>query len=125
MSIEIKLELKGWDELLRKLKKLEGSLEKIGEQAIREVAENIRDTAKRLVRVDTGSLRRSIRLQAKSSNNIGVVAGGKVVNPKTGREVDYALFQELMYPYLRPAVEMHKHELTQKMKKLLEKSIRS
>jgi hypothetical protein len=54
--------------------------------------------AQMYVPVDTGSLRDSIRVERGGENlnwrQIKVRAGGYVANPKTGRFVDYAVFQE-------------------------------
>ena len=59
------------------------------------------------VRVDTGSLRDSIRLErggvGKHWRVVRVRAGGYVTNPKTGRIVNYAAVVERKYPYMRPA----------------------
>jgi len=51
------------------------------------------------VPVETGSLRNSIRLEIVPTNSsqkksVRVRAGGYVTNPKTGKLVDYARFQE-------------------------------
>lgn len=72
--------------------------------------------AKQLVPVATGALQRSIRrepdAQAEANGfSVGVSAGGGgVVNPRTGREVEYAAHVEygtsrtVPQPYLRPAL---------------------
>ncbi len=61
------------------------------------------------VRVDTGALRDSIRVERGGEglfwNVIRVRAGGYQVNPKTGRLVDYAAFVEAQYPFMAPAWE--------------------
>lgn len=60
------------------------------------------------VLVDTGSLRDSIRVErggeGKNWRQIKLRAGGYIMNPKTGRLVDYAIFVEEKHPFLRPAV---------------------
>ena len=62
------------------------------------------------VPVDTGSLRDSIRVERGGEGlhwrEVRVRAGGYVVNPKTGRIVNYALPVELRTPYMRPAFEV-------------------
>lgn len=56
------------------------------------------------VPVDTGSLRDSIRIerggQGKGWRVIGIRAGGYIVNPKTGKLVDYAYFVEQKQSYI-------------------------
>jgi len=63
-----------------------------------------------LVRVDTGSLRDSIRIERVAPSYhlhrvVRVRAGGYVTNPKTGKIVNYAAIQEMKHPYMRPAWE--------------------
>ena len=83
--------------------------------ALRLIAKDVKEEAKLLVPVDTGALRRSIRVTstAKTSGRVtrvGVRAGGYEVNPKTGRLVDYALpvefgsSRQAPQGYLIPAV---------------------
>jgi hypothetical protein len=61
-----------------------------------------------LVRVDTGSLRDSIRIERVAPSHhhhrvVRVRAGGYVTNPKTGKIVNYAVVVESKYPFLKPA----------------------
>lgn len=124
MSIEIR----GAAKLMVRLADLkERELDKAAEKGTRDTAEAIRDTAKNLSPVDTGSLRQSIRLQvhampARHIHKIGVSAGGYVTNPKTKRKVDYASYQEYgtskmaPQPYMHPAVELHKKNLPKNIK---------
>jgi len=77
------------------------------EQAILEVAHLMAGLAQVHVRVDTGSLRDSIRVerggQTMRWRQVRVRAGGYVVNPRTKRLVDYATLVETKYPYMKPA----------------------
>lgn len=78
-------------------------------------AELIRDLAKVYVPVDTGALRDSIRVERGGEGlhwrMVKVRAGGYVVNPDTGKLVDYAGYVEMgtkymsARPYLQAAVE--------------------
>jgi hypothetical protein len=72
-----------------------------------EQAQVICGLAQTYVRVDTGSLRDSIRVDTADSGPDGVTvvikAGGLIVNPKTGRLVDYADIVEAKYPFMAPA----------------------
>jgi len=78
-----------------------------GEQALVEVADLMVGYAKVGVRVDTGSLRDSIRRERGADTThqrvMRVRAGGYIVNPGTGRLVDYAVIVESKWPYMRPA----------------------
>jgi len=60
------------------------------------------------VRVDTGSLRDSIRIERTAPSYrhhkvVRVRAGGYITNPRTGKIVNYAAAVERRYPYMRPA----------------------
>ena len=87
-------------------------------EALREVARKVVQDAKALCPVDTGSLRRSIRAEEYppqvSLYRIYVIAGGKIINPKTRRKVDYASYVEYgtsrapAQPFLRPALEQNR-----------------
>lgn len=117
------VEVYGEQKLMARLANIEGTLKPITEEAFRETAENVKAEAKRTVPVDTGSLKKSIRLQvhampAGEVHKIGVSAGGYVTNPKSGRKVDYASHveygtsQQRAQPYMRPAFNKHKKDVT-------------
>lgn len=77
------------------------------EEAILQIAHLMSGLAKVHVRVDTGSLRDSIRVerggQGMHWREVRVRAGGYVTNPVTHKIVDYAAIVELKYPYMRVA----------------------
>jgi len=66
--------------------------------------------AKAYCPVDTGALQMSIRMQiiekADSKIAFSVTAGENIINPKTGREVDYAVFVEAKQPFMKPALDI-------------------
>jgi hypothetical protein len=73
------------------------------------------------VPVDTGSLRDSIRIErggeTLSWRQVRVRAGGYIVNPKQpGHTVNYALFVEQRFPYMRPAFEEVKATIAEMIK---------
>lgn len=91
------------------------AFEESAEEALETSAYEGRDRAKILVKVDTASLQKTIRVdqEAKKGDLItyGISAGGAgVINPKTGKIVDYAEAQEYgtskmpPSPYIRPAI---------------------
>lgn len=126
MSVEVQ----GAQKLRSALVSLREGLNPETAKAIKKVAREIRDDAKRLCPVDTGSLQRSIRLQtharpAQSIHKIGVSAGGYVTNPRTGRKVDYAAYVEFgtsrnpPQPFMRPAAEKNKPKLVRELLRLI------
>ena len=90
------------------------------EEVLIERAELARDLAQVLVRVDTGSCRDSIRVERGGKGarwrQIRFRAGGYVVNPKTGRLVDYAGYLEKLYPFMRPAFEAIRPDIAELIK---------
>jgi len=81
------------------------------------VAHLVLGTAQVNVRVDTGSLRDSGRVERGGKGKhwavIRVRFGGYVVNPRTGKLVDYARFIEFHYPYLKPAVAEYRGQMAE------------
>ena len=84
-------------------KLLEAALEAMLEQA-----QLIKGLAQVRVRVKTGSLRDSGRVERGGKDKhwakVSVRFGGYVINPDTGKLVNYAGIVEERWPYLRPAV---------------------
>jgi len=70
-------------------------------------AELMKGIAQVIVRVDTGSLRDSIRVERGGEGErwrrVRVRAGGHVTNPLTGMIVQYAVHVEQKYPFMKPA----------------------
>ena len=90
---------------------LEGLPDKLLEAALEAILEQvqlIKGLAQVKVRVETGSLRDSGRVErggrGKRWARVSVRFGGYVTNPKTGKLVDYARIIEERWPYLGPAV---------------------
>lgn len=110
MSEPVKVEIHA-EKLEAFIAKLPQAIQQKAQAVFYKLAEGIRDDAKRLVRVKTGSLQRSIRIEnislpAGVIQALRVRAGGYVTNPDTGRLVDYAAPQEYGIrgkPYMRPA----------------------
>ena len=126
--MKMEIEIVGLRELEDKLSNLDEKLKRALEEALEEIAEKIRDDAKDLAPVDTGSLRKSIRVEKEGDLQVSVIAGGGgVINPRTGREVDYAGYVEFgtskmsPQPYMQPALEKNRDEILRIVKeKVLE-----
>lgn len=93
--LSIKMDLH--DPLVKeKLARLPENMLEWAMDVLKRQAQLIRALAQLYVPVDTGSLRDSIRVERGGSGlmwrQISVRAGGYVVNPDTGRLVDYAKF---------------------------------
>ena len=91
--------------IYQKLARLPEHMEQAALQALDEGADFIKMQAKILVRVDTGTLQKSIRKMRTRDRVVSVRAGGYFVNPKTGKVCDYAHWVEMNYPYMRPAFD--------------------
>jgi hypothetical protein len=98
------------------------------EEVLMDRAHYMRDIAQVLVRVETGSLRDSIRVERGGKGQfwreVRVRAGGYVVNPKTGRLVDYAVFVEKNYPFMLPAFLQIKDEIAYMIKSLVVEKVK-
>ena len=123
MSVEIL----GMDKVINRLAVMEKALEPESEKQMKTVGKLMKEYSKSIAAVDTGSMRTSIRMQvfAKIAGKIlrvGVSAGGYIVNPKTGKLVNYAKFIEwgtskmLAQPFMRPAMEKYKHLIPKKIR---------
>ncbi len=126
------VEIIGADRLIARINAIAKSFDPVTEKALKETTANIRDEAKRLCPVDTGSLQKSIRRTAYARvaghvQQMGVRVGGYIINPKTGRLVDYARHVEYgtsrsqAQPFLRPAVLKYKRELVKIVKRGIKK----
>lgn len=75
------------------------------------------------VNVDTGSLRDSIRVERGGEGlhwrQVRFRAGGYMVNPRTGRLVDYAVHVERRFPFMRPAFEMVKPTISEMIRNVV------
>jgi len=90
------------------------------EEVLLEQAELMKGYAQVQVRVDTGSLRDSIRVErgdrGKHFRVIRVRAGGYVTNPKTGKIVNYAAHVESKHPFMQPAFNAVKGVIAEMIK---------
>lgn len=110
------------------LAQIEHGMDPALERDLLEAAQFMRTMAKAYVRVDTGSLSKSIRVEHIRQLAVRVRAGGYVVNPKTGTLVNYAVYVEAKYPFMRPAWEHARNfvtaRVTDSLTALAETSIR-
>ena len=106
--------------LKQTLADLPENMKKWAFEVLLDQARLMRDLAKIYVRVDTGSLRDSIRVERGGEGmywrRVRVRAGGYVTNPDSGRLVDYAVYVEARYPFLRPAFEQIRGEIATMIK---------
>jgi len=124
------VEIIGAQKLIARLARLATALDSAAIKGVKEVAGAIRDDAKEMCPVDTGSLQKSIRIGAYAmpaghTHSVRVTAGGYVTNPKTNRKVDYASYVEFgtsrqrAQPFLRPAIVKHRKDLARAIKEAI------
>lgn len=124
------VEIYGTQKLIARLARLAKALDPAAVKGVKEVAKAIRDDAKELCPVDTGSLKKSIRIGTYAkpkgqTHSIRVTAGGHITNPKTKRKVDYASYVEFgtsrqrAQPFLRPAIVKHRKALAKSIKEAI------
>ncbi|WP_323192416.1 HK97 gp10 family phage protein [Halostella sp. PRR32] len=78
------------------------------EAAVEEISLRVMRSAQRLVNVDTGRLRSSIK---QESERIAT----HTVRAIVGSNVEYAPFHEMDYPYLRPAFEQNRQFIRERI----------
>ena len=114
INLQVKAEVKP---LIQRLEEAFEEAKKETREALNTCAAMVRDKARILCPVDTGSLKKSIRIGRRESNgplySISVSAGDAgVFNPKTGKIVNYAKFVEYgtsrikAQPFLRLALAL-------------------
>jgi hypothetical protein len=95
---------------------LNKEIREVSEEVLGQCCDLIVAYAKFFCPVKTGSLQGSIRKErggvGKGWAEYRVRAGGYIVNPETNRLVDYAAFVEARTPFLMPAVELIKPEIS-------------
>lgn len=117
MGLTLTIEWEGLEALHRYLAQIiPEALEKAALEALDSATGEGVEYAKAVAPIDTGALRRSIRQEPRARRGgdgyeAGITAGGGgVINPRTGREVDYAAYVEYgtsrapAQPYLRPGL---------------------
>jgi len=110
------LRVVGAEKVKKNLGLLVREIDPVVVDALKKVAEKVKEEAKSNCPVDTGALRKSIRRITTAERKghvtrVGVRAGGYEMNPKTGRLVDYAVYVEMgtsrqrPQPFLVPAAQ--------------------
>ena len=131
---DIYVEVIGGDRVKAVLRRVIDGMDEKVSAALQEVAEVIKEDAKTLCPVDTGSLRASIRREAVARPagdiwEVGVRAGGYVTNPKTRRKVDYAKYVEFgtsrtrPKPFLRPATLSNRAKIEDAMRRAVNEDV--
>ena len=124
------VEVVGLDKLLARLTRLTRALDPEITKVLKEIAVLMRDEAKRIVPVDTGSLQSSIRTRSWAGMKgytqwVGFSSGGYVTNPKPGQIVRYMKFVEhgtsrqKAQPYMYPSYDMYKRDIPKRIKNAL------
>ena len=115
MEINVEVEFDDFRSLKEYIGTLDRNIEEISMQVLEQVCQLIVGYAKILVPVDTGSLRDSIRMER---GGIGmdwaeyrVRAGGYIINPKSGKLVNYAAAVEFWAHYMEGAIREAEPEL--------------
>lgn len=101
------------------LAQIDEGLEPELERDLIDAARFIKTLAQAYVRVDTGSLQESIRVEHIRRLAVRVRAGGYVTNPKTKKLVDYAIYVEERFPFMRPAWQSGKNFVTMRAEESL------
>ena len=115
-------ELKGLGAAKKMLRgRQEGILNGI-EALVAEYTLRIERTAKKLVRVDTGELRDSIRsdLTKAAGRIIGIIRAGGTPEVDYQHYVEYGTYKMAARPYMHPAFQAHWRDFVRDVQRLLE-----
>lgn len=97
----------------QRIRDLQSAVNRNLESAMEEATLRVMADARREVEVDTGRLRASIQQEVER-------IGKEIVRGMVGSNVPYAPFQEIIHPYLRPAIEKNRA----KIRELFEDAVR-
>jgi len=95
-------------------------------ERIRPIVVQINETQKMLVHKDTWSLWKSIRFTEDDEGFTILAGGGGIINPKSGKEVDYGHWLEMghgnvpPYPYFYPGYDKWKDRIKHVPRELVE-----
>lgn len=115
MTQNISFEFDGMepDEAAEKIREFGDVLPNHLERAVTTATMLIMRTAKQLVNVDTG------RLQSDIGQEVERIGDG-IIRGIVGTNVHYAVHQEYINPYLRPAINEHRDEIEDLFRRALE-----
>ena len=108
-NISVKMDVA---DAISKLKKYDLIKIEQTKKALKEAAINVENRAKKIVPVDTGRLRSSIRILHARFDQLGF---------EVGTDVEYAASVEVRKPYLFPAFEKTQSELIPKLESIFKK----
>ena len=113
MQVEIEWTDTDPEEMADRMDSLADTLPEHLEAAVEEITLRVQADAQRFVNVDTGRLRSSIESVVEE------VARG-VYTGKVGSNVDYAIWQEIDTPYIRPAIEENRDMIVDRIEQAIE-----
>jgi len=118
--------VKNFDKLLKEFNALDEAVKgKLGENAVLAGCLPIENRAKDLVRVKTGTAKRSIQSQIIESLQDKILASiGTPTMSSDGVSLSYTWFLELRYPFLRPAFDSEKQAAIKEIGLALQEQIR-
>lgn len=126
-----KIEVKGIKELQNTLKSIDNELQDILSKAVSQGAAVVEKDAKMRVVVKTGTLRRSIReiktirspTRAESQVGTDIKYAARIEFGYTGPDRRGRTFHQGARPYLRPALDENKNEITQAVNSYIENAL--
>lgn len=119
-SYMIKMEVKGIEDVVNKLSKMNMIVQTETKIALKEAGMKIQADAKRNVLVDTGRLKNSITTEIWN-NGYTVTVG---TNVKYAPYVEYGTMKWSGKPFLRPAYKDNTENIQKELKKILQKACR-
>lgn len=120
--MQIKVDIKGMDELVGKLNKLNQMMSVRVEEQVNETGKAIRKSGKARVAVDSGALKKSIRMK-RSKDRLSATIGPQGKGAWKAHFTEWGTVDQPAQPFMTPAWEENKNDYLNGMKKALGKAV--
>lgn len=120
--MQIKVDIKGMDELVGKLNKMNQVMSVRVEEQVTKSGGKIRKSGKARVPVDSGELKKAIRMK-RSKDRLSATIGPQGKGAWKAHFIEWGTVEQPAQPYMTPAWEENKNDYLNGMKKALGKAV--
>jgi HK97 gp10 family phage protein len=120
--LQIKVDIKGMDELVGKLNKMNQMAAVRVEEQVTKSGGKIRKSGKARVAVDSGELKKAIRMK-RSKDRLSATIGPQGKGAWKAHFIEFGTVESSAQPFMTPAYEENKNDYIDGMKKALNKAV--
>lgn len=120
--MQIKVDIKGAGELIGKLNKMNQMAAVRVEEQVTKSGGKIRKSGKARVPVDSGALKKAIRMK-RSKDRLSATIGPQGKGAWKAHFIEWGTVDQPAQPYMTPAYEENKNDYIEGMKKALNKAV--